>query len=64
MSVAMVGRSPKAKSSSQKRNLDQNIDDSKSHITNSFFENIATGMQRFYIRPHVSVDIIRIFFSF
>ena len=64
MSVAMVGRSPKTKSSSQKRNLDQNIDDSKSHITNSFFENIATGMQRFYIRPHVSVDIIRIFFSF
>ena len=27
-----------------------------------FFENIITGMQRFYIRPQVPVDIIRVFF--
>ena len=44
-------------SSPQKRNLDQNINDSKSHI----FENIVFGIQCFYIRPYISVDIIRVF---
>ena len=37
---------------------------SKSHIWNSFFENIisVSGMQPFYISPHVSVHITRGFF--
>ena len=62
MSAAMVGQSPKTKNRPKKLNLDQNINDSKSHIQNSFFENIITGMQCFYIRPHVPVDIIRVCF--
>ena len=33
------------KATPQKRNLDQNINDSKSHICNSFFENIFSGVQ-------------------
>ena len=32
------------------------MNDSKSHICN-FFENIISGMQLIYIRPHVPVDI-------
>ena len=43
-------------------NLDQNIHDSKSHIWNSFFENITLGIQLFHIGPHIAVDIIRVFF--
>ena len=50
------------KASPDKRNFDQNINDSKSHIWNSFFENIISGIQRFYICPDVPVDIIRVFF--
>ena len=46
-----------------KRNLDKNINDSKYHIWNSFFENIISGIQRFYVRPHVSLNIIRVFFN-
>ena len=52
------------KHSPKKRNLDQNINDSKSRISNSFFENMISGIQLFYIRPHISVDIIRVFFNF
>ena len=45
----------------KKRNLDQNINYSKSHIWNYFFENIISGIQLFYIRPHVPVEIISFF---
>ena len=45
-----------------KRNLDQNINDSKSHIWNSFFENIISGIQRFYICPDFPLDVIGVFF--
>ena len=38
--------------------------DSKSHIWNSFFENLISGIQYFYIRPHIPLDIITIFFNF
>ena len=38
----------------KKRSLDQNKNDSKSYIWNSFFENI-------HLHPHVSVDIIKLF---
>ena len=38
--------------------------DSKSHIWNSFFENINSGIQIFYIRPLVPVGIIRDIFNF
>ena len=48
-------------SSPQKRNLDQNINDSRCHIWNSFDENIILGIQLFYIRSIVP-DIIRISF--
>ena len=34
--------------SPQKRNLDQNINDSKSHLWNSFFENIISDIQLFF----------------
>ena len=44
--------------------MDQNINDSNSHIWNSFSENIILGIQPFYIRPHIPVDIIRVFFNF
>ena len=37
---------------------------STSHICNSFFENIISGIQLFYIRPHVPVVIIRVSFLF
>ena len=50
--------------SSKKRNLDQNINSSKSDTWNSFFENIISGIQLFYIGPHVPVDIIRFFSDF
>ena len=50
------------KAAPQKQNFDQNIKDLKSHIRNSFFENIISGIQRFYIRLHVPVDIIRVVF--
>ena len=46
----------------KKRNLDQNINNSKSHIWNSFYEIIVSGMQLFYMPPHIPVDIIRVFF--
>ena len=48
----------------KKRNLNQNINDSKSHIWNYFFENIILGIQLFYIRPDIPMDIIRFFFNF
>ena len=41
----------------QERNLNQSINDSKSHIWNSFFEKITLDIQLFYILPHVPVDI-------
>ena len=47
-----------------KQSLDPNINDSKSHICNSFFENIISGIQLFYISAHVTVGIIRVFFQF
>ena len=52
------------KMSPKKRTLDQNINYSKSHIWNSFFENIILGIQIFFIRPHVPVDMIRVFSYF
>ena len=48
-------------SSPLKRNLDEDINDSKSHIWNSFFENIISSIQSFYIRPQVPVEL---FFNF
>ena len=45
----------------KKRNLNQNINYSKSHIWNSFFENCILDIQSFYICPHVPLDIIRDF---
>ena len=36
----------------------------KSHIWNSFFESIISGIQSFYICPNVPVGIIRVFFNF
>ena len=51
-------------SSPLKRNLDEDINDSKSHIWNSFFENIISSIQSFYIRPQVPVDIIRVILIF
>ena len=39
--------------------MDQNINDSKSHICNSFFENIISGIQPFYSRLHLTKRIIR-----
>ena len=47
--------------SPKKRNLDQNINDSKSHLWNSVFENIISDIQLFYIRSNVPVNIIRAF---
>ena len=47
--------------SPKKRNLDQIINDSKSHLWNSFFENIISDIQLFYIRSNVPVNIIRAF---
>ena len=35
----------------------------KSHIWNSFFENIISGMQSFCICPDVPLDIIRFFLT-
>ena len=31
-------------------------------IWNSFFKNVISGIQHFYIYPHVPVGIIRVFF--
>ena len=42
--------------------MNQNINDSKSHIRNSFSEKFISGIQRFYVCPEVPVDIIRVFF--
>ena len=42
--------------------MDQDRNDSKSHVYYSFFENIISDIQIFYISPHVLVDIIRAFF--
>ena len=68
MSAIMVDLQRKIwlKQSLKKRNLDQKINDSKSHILFFFFEDIisVSGIQLFYIHPHVSVDIIRVFFNF
>ena len=36
----------------------------KSHIWNSFLENVISGMKKFYICPDVSVDIIILFLNF
>ena len=36
----------------------------KSHIWNSFFESIISGIQSFYICPDVPMDIIRVFLNF
>ena len=47
--------------SPKKRNLDQNINDSKSHLWNSFFETIISDIQLFYVRSNVPVNIIRVF---
>ena len=46
----------------KKRNLNQNINYSKSYIWNSFLENSISGIQSFYICPDFPVDIIRDFF--
>ena len=63
----MVGRQRKIKKKHwlkrpsavpKKRNLNQNINYSKSHIWNSFFENSISGIQSSYICPDVSVGII------
>ena len=74
MSVTMVGRQQKILKNHwlkrpkavppKKRNLDQNINDSKSHIWNSLLKNTISGIQRFCICPDVPVDIIRVFFNF
>ena len=42
--------------------IDQYRNDSKSHIYYSFFENVISGIQVFYITPVVLVGIIRAFF--
>ena len=47
----------------KKRNLNQNINYSKSYIWNSFLENSISGIQSFYICPDFPVDIIRDFFK-
>ena len=44
--------------------MQQNINDSKSHIWNSFLENIISGIQLFCICLYVPMDIIRAFFKF
>ena len=44
-----------------KDEISAKINNSKFYIWNSFFENIFLGIQLFYIRPHVPVDIIRVF---
>ena len=36
----------------------------KSHISNSFFGHLISGIQSFYICPDVPMDIIRFFFNF
>ena len=41
--------------------MDQNINDSKPHIWNHFIKNIISGIQIFYIHPHVPADIIKVF---
>ena len=74
MSATMVGRRRRIKKKNtdwnilkqypKQRNLDQNINDSKSHIWNSFLENIISSIHLFKICPHVPVDIIRDFFNF
>ena len=42
--------------------IDQYRNDTKSHIYYSFFENVISGIQVFYITPVVLVGIIRAFF--
>ena len=56
MSATMLGR--------RRTKMNQNINDSESHIWNSFFENITSGVQCFYICPDFPVDITRVFFKF
>ena len=67
MSDKLVGRWKKKKKKHwlkrpkavpEKRNIDQNINDSESHIWNSFLDNIISGIHPFYILPHVLEDII------
>ena len=53
-------RPPKGGPQKTDQNLDQSIIDSKSHVWNSFFENIILGIQLFCIRPHIT----RVFFYF
>ena len=50
------------KQSSEERNLDQNINDSKTHICNSFFFFLKILFRAYNFSPHVPVDIIRVFF--
>ena len=55
MSATMFDRRRKIKKKHpkavpQKRNLDQNINDSKCHICNFFFENITSGVQLYSTR--------------
>ena len=73
MLSTMVGRQRKIKKKHwlkrpsavpKKRNLNQNINYSISHIWNSFFENSISGIQSSYICPDVSVGIIWDFFFF
>ena len=67
MFATMVGQRQKIKKtnwqkqSPKKQNLDKNINDSKSHVWNSFLENIHSDIQLFYIRSNVPVEIIRVF---
>ena len=47
----------------QKQNLDRNLElFKKSHIWNYFIENIISGIQLFYINPHVPANIVKVFF--
>ena len=43
--------------------MDQNINDSKWHILNSFLGKYYFRHTNFHIRPHVLVNIIRVFFN-
>ena len=52
---------PKTFHKKTQRNLDQNINDLKFRIYNSFFGNTISGKQLFHICPHVPVEISRVF---
>ena len=53
----------KALKKTPQKTLDQNKNDSKSHIWNSFFEILFQACNFFYICLHVPVDLIRIIFN-